>query len=222
MQAHQSEYIAALEQGKQNIQKQVMTAHTYGWINMAVAVSYEASVAYQFSQSGKSFSADYNDLGSFMQSEEYKAAMQKAGVAKWSDTALVLDALVPGLGLGSVDDYTRGLLESGMSSILDSLPGVAEKAEYAGTLDELGTALGIDNLDDWVSEIKNGLSAYGSNWKNFVDSDVYKDALAEIKDDEMRSVFADALEKMFTHPGSEAAYPVGDTIGTFTDILRNL
>lgn len=219
MQVHQAEYIAALEQGKQNIQNQAMTAHAYGWINMAAAVSYDASAAYRFAQSGKSFSADYNDLSAFMQTEEYKTAMQKAGVAKWSDTALILDTLVPGLGLGSADDYTRGLLEGGLSSILDGLPGVTEKAAYDGTLDELGAALGIDNLDKWVSEIRNGLSAYGANWKEFVDSDVYKTALKEIEDDEMRRVFADALEKMFTHPGSKAAYQSADCIGTFTDVL---
>lgn len=34
MRAHQAEYIAALEQGKQNIQNQAMTAHAYGWINI--------------------------------------------------------------------------------------------------------------------------------------------------------------------------------------------
>lgn len=186
---------------------------------MTAAVSYDASAAYRFAQSGKRFSEDYNDLSAFMQTEEYKAAMQKAGVAKWSDTALILDTLVPGLGLGSVDDYTRGLLESGMSSILDGLPGVTEKAEYDGTLEELGTALGIDNMDNWVSEIKNGLSAYGANWEAFVDSDVYKAALEEIEDDEMRGVFSDALEKMFTNPGSKAAYQSADVIGTFTDVL---
>lgn len=219
MQAHQKEYEAALEQGKQNIENQAMHVQSYGWIDTAAVFATSGGLGWSFAQSGKSFSRDYNDLSSFMATDEYKAAMQKAGVAQWSNTALILDTFLPGLGLNSTNEYIDGLLEGAMSGILDGLSEDAINVTWDGSLDYLGTMIGIEDMDNWISEIKGCLETYGS-WNDVTQSREYKEALAAVQDEEMRKLFGDTLKELLTSEEAKAALQLAEGIGQFTDVLE--
>lgn len=220
MQAHQAEYTAMLRQGKKQIDNQSMNVHTYGWISAATVISYNDSLSVAFAKSQKSFSSDFNDISAFMQTKEFQSASNKAMASKMSDLTLLLDTLVPQMGLNAVQDYTDSLLESAMTSILDSLSETSANVTWDGTLDYLGSKLGIDNLDDWVSELKSALKVYGSSWKNFVTSDAYEQLLSEIEDEDMRKCFGEVLEELFTNPTAKEAYLLGEKIGDVTDALE--
>lgn len=221
LKTHRAEYDSMLASGDQNIRNQAMNVQKYGWLGPLVNAVYVGSAAWAFSSSGKSFSRDYNDIQAFMQSDDFKKAMQKAGVSKWSDTALILDTFMPWLGLNSTDDYIDGLLEGGLAGVLSGLPD-RSAVTYDGSLGTLGAAMGVDNLDDWVSQMKNVLAAYGEHskgWREFVNSDEYKEALAQITDDDLRREFGKALEEVLDDSpwGSKEAYYASEGAGAFLD-----
>ena len=165
MACYLEEYQDAQARGSAALGREYMEQHvygTFGTLAAASAVSYEAYKTYRFASASKSFSQDYNDLYSFMQTDFYKNAVGKAGLTEWSNYGLYLDSFASLFGgsTGAIQEYTDELLESALGSIVDGLPGVKEEAtSFSGTFSALEDLLGLENLDGWAKQLKTVLES---------------------------------------------------------------
>ena len=111
---------------------------------------YETSQAYSFAQSGKSFSADYSDLGAFIWTSNYG----KSARIKWGDTQLsnkenYLEYITNGLGIGDGDyELMEDALTSSLESMLKQLPGYEGVDVDYDTLDwdAIGDEIGVPGI----------------------------------------------------------------------------
>lgn len=198
-------------------------SYTYGIFADSMAlgtgISYAAYEMYRFESGGKSLASDFNDLGSFLQTDVYKYSSMEAGMAEWSNYLLIVDALTQGVGinLGFVDDYTEEMLESALSGVLMSLPDSRAESGYE-TLDQLADYSGIEDMDKWISAMKKLLSTYAKGAESFdkieLDED-FRNLMNQLPSD-LRNIVSGSIGSVYS------AQIIGDTVSELTDRIERL
>lgn len=160
--------------------------------------SYPKYSSYQFMRSGKTFSDDYNDLYSFINTDVYqKHHMWETNLSMMADW----DKLLIGIGCTVLNDtsgfdyYTDELLKTAMTALLDGLPNADSVVGGA----KINNILGIKNSDKWLKEFFTlfktfGTSKEGATIKEFLKTDEYKEWLSEAGEN---GEFVDEIIKEF-------------------------
>ncbi len=115
-------------------------------------MGYNTSAAYQFYNTGMSFSEDYNDLYNFLSSDEYEWA---EGAFAFSELSNYLEHYTHFL-TGTQDELANEYLENSLESVLSDLPGYEEiDAENFHLVDwgALEEKLGTTGLEDAIKAL---------------------------------------------------------------------
>lgn len=111
---------------------------------------YDSSLAYSFAQSGKSFSADYSDLGAFIWLSNYgKSARIKLGDTQFSNIENYIECITNGIGIGDGNyKVMESALTSSLESMLKQLPGYEGVDVDYETMDwdTIGDEIGIPRM----------------------------------------------------------------------------
>ena len=156
-------------------------------ISLSTGTALAASKAYQFAQSGKTFSGDYNDLTEFMnESWGYELANFWHGVSKIGDMKLYSET-IRAAGKGEYAPYVTELLQSGIKSMVEGIPASKPYSMTNIDWDAIGQKLGIEGLEERMQPIQKLLEEMSSG----------KLSKAKIKEFGQRCDVAAAFLKLF-------------------------
>jgi len=175
-------------------------------IGTATGAALAASKAYKFAQSGKTFTADYNDMTEFMNSDVYKLANAMTGLSEISNWGMYFDTIGSAIS-GGENEYVTGLLRSGLKTMVEGIPGCEPVSFSNLDWDVIGAKLGIPNmaelmapLSDLLQKISDGTPS-DDDYKNLSKVfSVVKESLKAVKGSEVLVAildgFGDALGKV--------------------------
>ena len=132
-------------------------------VEVAAGPNYQLSPAYHFTQSGKSFSADYNDLGGFIWTSDYgKKTRVKWGATQFSNKENYWEFVENAFGGGDGNyELMNNALTASLESMLKQLPGYEGADVNFDVLnwDDIGDELGVPGLGNWMKAVLKVLSA---------------------------------------------------------------
>ena len=171
-------------------------------------LAYSDYKSYQFRyQYGRVFSEDYNDLGSFQNSEVFRHAAFLAGFAELSNYEIWYNT----------DKYAKERIEGAITSMLQNIPELKTSNELSkGTLKRFGETLGIEDLDSWVSQFESVFQKYAKSKRpveELLEDPKFQDLLSTMTDDQVE-MFRSAVEKTYSavDKASEAVSTASDTL----------
>ena len=140
-------------------------------IGTATGTAMAASKAYKFAQHGKTFTADFNDMTEFMNSDVYKLASGMTGLSEISNWGMYYNTISSAI-TGEENPYVEGLLRSGLKTMVEGIPG-SEPVSFSNLdWDIIGAKLGIPNLADYMSPVSDLLNEISNG--SPVDDDMIK------------------------------------------------
>lgn len=145
----------------------------------AVIATYASHESYQcLVNSGLSFSKDFNDLQTFINSDFYKwksaATTGSSMITDWSMWGKVIS--------GQTDELTDGWLEASLTGVLNGMSEAAPD-KLTTITDWAKDATGVQNLDDWlkgIASLAKKYAAAGKNQEEFLNSKELKEALDQV------------------------------------------
>lgn len=176
-------------------------------IGTATGTAMAASKAYKFAQHGKTFTADFNDMTEFMNSDVYKIASGFTGLSEINNWEMYFDTIGSAI-TGSENEYVTGLLRSGLKFMVEGIPG-SEPVSFSNLdWDVIGAKLGIENLAELMAPLSDLLQKISDGTPS---DDDYKN---------LSKVFSVVKESLKAVKGSEVLVAIldgfGDALGKVT------
>lgn len=168
-------------------------------IGAATGASLAASKTYKFAQHGKTFTADFNDMTEFMNSDVYKIANGFTGLSEINNWEMYFETISSAI-TGGENEYVTGLLRSGLKSMVEGIPGSEPVSFKNLDWDVIGAKLGIENLaeymaplSDLLQEISDGTPS-DDDYKNLSKViSVIKESLKSVKGSEVLVAMLDGF-----------------------------
>ena len=191
----------------------------FAGISAASGVAMAGSAAYQFAQSGKTFSGDFDDMTAFMNSDVYKLANTWLGVSKINDFQLYAQTIFSEV-TGADNRYVVELVRSGLKSMVESIPGSEPVGIDNVDWYAIGKKLGIEDLEQYMEPISKLLEQMSDGvFSNETASELSK-YISLLKDVLFKSEKAKALADLCEDLGkylTKMKYA-----GTAVDVVSNL
>lgn len=154
MKTYEQEYTGMVEQGQNTMENVAVNNTVYGTFGALVAGGtalagvYAGSFAYQMYNtelfdSGQNYYDHFNDIQSFITSEVFSKAMDRAGLSEISNYGLYANFL-----MGNKEKYGEELLKTALASMLDDMPDAVNIRLDNIDWDGLGELFGVENLGE--------------------------------------------------------------------------
>lgn len=183
--------------------------------------SYPQYRSYQFFQSGKSFSKNYNDIGSFIESKLFRVSSGvMIGSQKLTDFITWIDMGISEFTHKSY--YTATLANNALISILGSLPNAGTEA-FSGSIDFVENSLGINTLEDWIKYTVSMVKTLAEGGKPGLEilGDLEDEGLLKLfKEETYRKMARNLLTWILDEDSWQTLYNAADSAGNVIDCLE--
>ncbi len=159
MDQYLEDYNQSLEDGKKTMGQVEVQNDVYGTFGTMVAgggalgALYAGSKAYQYYQTGKKFSTEFNHMWQFVNSGTYELASFGTACSEVGDYAKLIGEYFVEKATGGENVYVQERLEASLKSVLASVPSGSYCTFFDADWDAIGKSLGIDNLADKMKEL---------------------------------------------------------------------